>query len=263
MLMFVNLVHFQITTENEVGLARRHRNIERWIQLNLPPTYISKGNDFIDLSFFNSALNRKLRGISGCLDTHRLAWHEFVKGDAEYLLITEDDSVPKEGLEKELAVILNLIIVKGIQTPTLIQLGTSEPAGLTLKRTIVALKHGVQYKGSLFGPYVRHLSFGTHGYLLNKPMAEFLLNTISGSLVPIDIQFMLASRNPDFFPIIFQRRMLSLIDQEMLDSSIEVAVQKKWRASRRESKVSAYLKAIADSDCARSSLFMNIESVNK
>ena len=125
MLMFCNLVHFQITTENEIGLARRHRTIERWIQLNLPPTYISKGNDFIDLSFFNSQLNRKLRGISGCLDTHRHAWHKFVKEDVEYLLITEDDSVPKEGLEKELEEILKQIIVKGIQAPILIQLGTS------------------------------------------------------------------------------------------------------------------------------------------
>jgi hypothetical protein len=74
---------------------------------------------------------------------------------------------------------------------------------------------------------------------------------------------MLASRNPDFSPIIFQRRMLSLIDQDMLDSSIEFAVQKKRNTTKRHSKIAAILKALADSDCARSSLFMNIESLHK
>jgi hypothetical protein len=94
-------------------------------------------------------------------------------------------------------------------------------------------------------------------------MAEFLLNTISGTLVPIDIQFMLASRNPDFSPVVFQRRMLSLIDQDMLDSSIEFAVQRKRNPSRPDSKLGAILKAVADSDCDRSSLFTNFESLHK
>jgi len=121
------------------------------------------------------------------------------------------------------------------------------------------LKHIIQYKGKLSSRYVRKLSFGTHGYLVNKSMAEFLLTTVSGSLIPIDDQFRHASRNPNFHAVYFQRRMFSLIDQDMLDSSIEVSVLKNSINFIQQSKLAAILTALADSDCDRFELLFNYE----
>jgi len=187
-----------------------------------------------------------LRGISGCLDTHKEAWRKFLNEKEKFLLITEDDSVPCAGLDIELKDILGRLIDKEAREPMLIQLGVLEPAPLTPKRSVVALKHIFQYKGKLSGKYVRKLSFGTHGYLINKPMAEFLLTTVSGSLIPIDDQFMHASRNSNFHSVYFQRRMFSLIDQDMLDSSIEVSVLKNSINCIQQSKLAAILTALAD-----------------
>jgi GR25 family glycosyltransferase involved in LPS biosynthesis len=257
--MFADLLHFQITTQNEIGLARRSRNINKWLKFGLEPTYISTNNEFVSLTFLDSSLNRKLRGISGCLDTHKEAWRKFLKKEERFLLITEDDSVPLTGLDTELKTFLGQFVNRQAHEPMLIQLGVSEPAPLTPKRIVVALKHILQFRGKLSKKYVRNLSFGTHGYLVNKSMAEFLLTTISGSLIPIDDQFRHASRNPSFHLVYFQRRMISLIDQDALDSSIEISVRKNSINFKNKSKLVEILTALADSDCDRLELLDNYE----
>jgi hypothetical protein len=257
--MFADLLHFQITTQNEIGLARRSRNINKWLEFGLNPTYVSTNNDFVGLTFLDPSLNKKLRGISGCLDTHTEAWRRFLNEEERFLLITEDDSVPLTGLDIELKAFLGHFLNKQADEPILIQIGVSEPAPLTPKRIAVALKHIVQYRGKLSDRYVRKLSFGTHGYLINKSMAEFLLTTISGSLIPIDDQFRHVSRNPNFQSLYFQRRMVSLIDQDALDSSIEISVRKKEPNYKKKSKFTAILTALADSDCDRVELLFNCQ----
>jgi GR25 family glycosyltransferase involved in LPS biosynthesis len=243
--------HMQITTDNEIGEIRRARNIENWKNLGIIPTYITTNNQYKDSAYFSESLNSKMRGVSGCLDTHRKAWEIFLSGKSNWVLITEDDAIPAINLVSEIDKILNDNVLCNMQTPTIFQLGYLNPAELTFKRIIAATIHLIRYRGAIENTYIRHLSFGTHGYLINRNMAHFLLNNLSGSLIPIDNQFISASRNQTFSQVNFYRRVMSLIDQDLIDSSIDLSQTQQSNGANSKSKFLSTLAALADSDSNR------------
>jgi hypothetical protein len=90
-------------------------------------------------------------------------------------------------------------------------------------------------------------------------MAIFLLETLSGSLVPIDDQFISASRNSVYRDITFTRRLQSRIDQDLKDSAIDQSNMEFANRSGFISDLISILLSLADADSERKSLVSAIK----
>lgn len=248
------MIHLQITTDNEIGLDRRQRNYSHWEKRGLKPTYVHSSNPFVDFIFLSHPANSRVRGMRGCLETHRKAWELLISENHPYALITEDDAIPDEKLHDEISLIQEILKASTLRKPCLIQLAHFIPPKITPKRFLVSMFHILKYRGPLRNAYVEKLSFGTHGYVINRDMAIFLLGTLSGCLVPIDDQFISASRNSVYKDMTFTRRLRSRIDQDLKDSAIDQSNMKFANSSGFISNLISILLSLADADCERKSL---------
>ena len=252
--------HLQITTENRVGAGRRERNSGYWAHLNLSPTFISQDFELKNSEFFDKNLKQRLTGIGGCIVTHREAWAKINLAGKGFYLITEDDSIPTDNfrnklveIEKDLSRleldIYQKTVDEKIETPipTLIQLGWSVNQRFSLKQLIVSIKHLIFYRGALANSYVRNFSYGTHCYLINKEMAQFLLENISSNSIPLDVQFILLSQNPNYASLRLFRSLENYSLQERADSNIEIDIS----TTVNPTLTSIRIQSLANANCHR------------
>jgi hypothetical protein len=211
-------------------------------------------NPFVEFIFLSHPANSRIRGMRGCLETHRKAWALLISENYPYALITEDDAIPDKKLHDEISLIEEILKDSTLHKPCLIQLAHFIPPKITLKRFLVALFHLLKYRGPVRNAYVDTLSFGTHGYVVNRDMAIFLLGTLSGSLVPIDDQFISASHNSVYRDITFTRRLRSIINQDLKDSAIDESNMEFASRSGFISDLVSILLSLADADSERKSL---------
>ena len=248
------MIHIQITTDNEIGLDRRQRNYSHWEKCGLKPTHVHSKNPFVEFAFLSQPANSKVRGMRGCLETHRRAWELLIAEGHPYALVTEDDAIPDEKLLDEISLIQEIFKDSSLHKPCLIQLAHFIPPKITLKRFLVAVFHMLKYRGPVRNAYVDKLSFGSHGYVINQDMAIFLLGTLNGCLVPIDDQFISASRNSVYRDVTFTRRLRSRINQDLKDSAIDQSNMEFANRSGFISNLISIFLSLADADGERKSL---------
>jgi GR25 family glycosyltransferase involved in LPS biosynthesis len=252
--MATKLLHLQITTDNETGFNRRARNLVSWQKVDLPPDYVHTVNNYVGFNFLDVKADNKLRGILGCLMTHRAAWEKFLKSGIEWVLITEDDCVPDSNLSQEIFNIEALFSEHDITKPTIIQLAHFVTPVLTLSRLVACISHMIFFRGKVKDAYVTHLSYGTHCYLLNRPMAEFFLKHLTGSLIPIDDQMIAASKNPLYSDLFFLRRLKSLANQDLFESAIDQSNVTYSNTKNSKWQVKNMILSIAEAQCNRVNL---------
>lgn len=259
-----NFGHYQITTMDEIGERRRLRTIEFWRELDLSPDYVDSENPEIAYPFFSESLNRRMRGIAGCLNTHREAWKSFLESEYDLALITEDDAIPSVKIGSEIDKIQRYLSGRSLSTaptkmdainhfgrPSLIQLGWHLYPKLSFKQFLVAVYHLVKYRGPVTNGYVRGFSYATHCYLINREMAIFLLDKLSSEGLPIDIQFINFANFHVYSECNFLRSCQNYATQERLDSSIESAAD---LVDRKETVISRFLiwvQSLADAKGSR------------
>jgi len=220
---------------------------------------VHSNNPFVEFIFLSHPANSRIRGMRGCLETHRQAWELLISENYPYALITEDDTIPDKKLHDEISLIEEIFKDSTLHKPCLIQLAHFIPPRITLKRFLVALFHLLKYRGPVRNAYVEMLSFGTHGYVINRDMAIFLLGTLSGCLVPIDDQFISASRNSLYSDMTFTRRLRSRINQDLKDSAIDQSNLEFANRSGFISDLISILLSLADADSDRKSLVSAIK----
>jgi GR25 family glycosyltransferase involved in LPS biosynthesis len=256
---FINQ-HLQITTKNSLGIGRRERNSGYWTNLHLSPHFVSQTFELKSAEFFDENLKQKISGIGGCIATHRKAWSKISSGNKGFYLITEDDSLPTGNfldklyeIERELFHVEFNSDKKRVDekfespVPILIQLGWSVNQRFSLKQLIASLKHLIIYRGAISNSYVRYFSYGTHCYLLNKEMAEFLLANISSTSIPLDVQFILLSQNPNYATLRLFRSLENYSFQERADSNIEIDVSRLSDPTLTSIKI----QSLANANCHR------------
>ena len=250
----------QITTENTVGIGRRNRNSKKWVNLNLSPNFVSQNYDLEQAEYFDINLQQKLKGVGGCIATHRNAWSQICSLGEGFYLITEDDAVPSinflqkiEEIANELrnedvgSITLTTIKLHPKHLPTLIQLGWSVNRYFSTRQLMASIKHLIVFRGRAKNSYVRKFSYGTHCYLLNKEMAQFLLANISSYSIPLDVQFIMLSQNLDFASLCIVRTLENYSYQERIDSNIESRIL----TDTNPSSASIRIQSLANANCPR------------
>lgn len=253
--------HLQITTINEIGAERTARTVDYWKEIDLLPKYISSPPNLDYTEGFTNDVFRKILGVAGCLQAHRKAWEVVSQSDEGIFLISEDDCVPA----KDFLVNINEILqdpflkcqnldVGEIQqrgNGLLIQIGWTSDLNISIKRFLVYTYHLFKYRGPLKARYVRHLAYGTHCYLLNPEMARFLIANISSNHIPIDLQFISLSTNPNYLSLKIARTIKNLSHQEGIDSNIENLNFDQIRKSRRFITLRQHMESLSLADCSR------------
>ena len=220
-------MHLQITTKNIIGEARRSRTIDSWRRLGLEPTYVWTQNRATAFQYFSPELNSYIRGATGCINSHRAAWARFLESNNTYCLITEDDSIPEHNLVFEIEQIESFgIHFSELQTdssipkPLIVQLGWFVFPKTSIWRVVSAIIHLVLIRGPIRHGYTRGFTFGTHCYLINREMAEFMSKALSSSILPLDVQLKNLSEYYIGSGINFLRPIQCFAHQERLDSLI-------------------------------------------
>lgn len=250
----------QITTENTVGIGRRNRNSEKWVELNLRPNFVSQNYDLEQAEYFDIDLQQKLKGVGGCIATHRNAWSQICSLGEGFYLITEDDAVPSTNFLKKIEEIANELRDGDVDSitlttlkfhpkylPTLIQLGWSVNRHFSARQLLASIKHIIVFRGQIKNSYVRNFSYGTHCYLLNKEMAKFLLANISSYSIPLDVQFIMLSQNLDFASLCILRTLENYSFQERIDSNIESQIL----TDSTPNSASIKIQSLANANCDR------------
>ena len=220
------------TTDNSNGRKRIERNKNKWVNLGLTPIYVTSKLE----SAFNNRIKYStslLNGQFGCHQTHQRAWREFLKTNSMFILITEDDAFPINGddLIKEIEIFAQFCSEDS--APKFLQLGHVIFPKLNFVKWIVALSKFIRIKKIYQGKYINTLSYGTHCYLINRSMAEFLITVNPYGILGLDtILINIANselgRNFDFRRLIFPVCL-----QERLDSSIPSDQEHKGRGSQK------------------------------
>ena len=128
--------HFQITTDDKVGLNRRNRLKHHWEDADLIPTLVSTKNEVLDLTFLSDSMKSYMQGAAGCLNTHRKAWRQFLKSNNSLALITEDDCIPSKQFIAELTNICNFLNGNFISKTPKNGTPPPEPSATTNSRTV-------------------------------------------------------------------------------------------------------------------------------
>lgn len=257
--------HYQITTMNEIGEKRRSKFLELWKELDLAPDYVDSKNRETAYPFFSESFNRQVRGLAGCLNTHRKAWKLFLESEYDLALITEDDAVPSVKIGTEIEKIQSYLANRPLSDlpitidaigqfgkPALIQLGWFPFPKVRFRQFIVALYHLVRYKGPVLNGYVRGYVFSTHCYLINREMATFLLDNVSSEGLPMDLQFMTVVNYYPYRECDILRSCQNYATQERLDSSIESEAF--WGVGSKDTVISrllTWVQSLADAKGSR------------
>ena len=253
--------HLQITTTNDIGAERRARTLNYWKKIDLSPEYVSSPPILEYTNGFTNDVIRKIMGVAGCLQAHRKAWEIVAESSDGIFLISEDDCVPVKDFLAELNEILQEPFLKSGNLEIgetqrgsqgfLLQIGWTSHLNLSIKGFLVYLYHIIKYRGPLKAHYVRHLAFGTHCYLLNPEMAKFLIANISSNHIPIDLQFISLSTNPNYLSLKIVRTIKNLSFQEGLDSNIENSNFDQIRKANKFIAMRQHIESLSLADCSR------------
>ena len=253
--------HLQITTKNDIGEDRTSRTKVYWDNLTLQPKYVSTDATLEYIHGFSSDSLRKAMGVAGCLQTHRKAWEMISRFDGGVFLISEDDCIPAIDFTVKIDEIFKDPFFQQTHTGTvmssksneafLLQIGWTSNMKITLKRLTVYFYHLVKFRGPIKARFARHLAFGTHCYLLNPKMANFLLANISSNHIPIDLQFISLSKNPIYNHLKILRTIENLSSQEGIDSHIESTNLSPTINEGKLSYLRQHIESVSIADCPR------------
>lgn len=253
---------------NKIGERRRSKFLKLWKELDLTPVSVDSKNKETVYSFFSESLNLHVRGIAGCLNTHRKAWKLFLESEYDLALITEDDAIPSVKIGTEIAKIqgylanhplsdlpITVDAIGQFAKPILIQLGWFPFPKVAFRQFIAAVYHLVRYKGPVLNGYVRGYSFSAHCYLINREMATFLLDNISSEGLPMDLQFMTLANYHAYRECEILRSCQNYATQERIDSSIESEAF--WGVGSKDTVISrllVWVQSLADAKGSRISI---------
>lgn len=241
----MKILHFSITTNNKVGAARRVLHTPDWESVNLPPTYI-----FADVpKIQKSLLGRQSLFLTqlSCTQTHQVAWKKFLATSSKWLLVTEDD-----------ACVSDIAFFKNIESfpeklpkeksATIVQLGHVVFPKLTWKKLINSISNLSKMKSKQVPKvFTNNFSYGTHCYLINREMADLLLEMDSAGHLGLDAHLMgflnheLGHRCCSIY-----RKLIPASTQWRADSNQD-ATQEYFGRKSKKIKFTEYVASIANS----------------
>lgn len=184
------MLHLSITTDNEVGAARRVLHTSDWSSVNLPPTYIFAKAPNVSTDKAILGANSLFVTQLSCTQTHQLAWRHFLDTTSIWLLVTEDDSCVSDAKFFESIESFPLKIPNR-NNATIVQLGCMVFAKLTIKKLVVSFLNFLKFRNfTTFGIYTNDFSYGTHCYLINRDMAKLLLEMDDAGYLGLDAHLM-------------------------------------------------------------------------
>jgi hypothetical protein len=221
-------LHLSCTTDSISGAQRVERNEGKWAKLGLKPIYVTSKveSKFEDRFQFNSKL---LNAQYGCHKTHQKAWNDFLKTDSLIALITEDDAFPIncDEIIREIEIFSRDSSDPSI--PKFLQLGHVIFPKLNFKKCVVATMKYIGSKRRTKTRYTRKLSYGTHCYLVNRRMAEFLVSFDPYGILGLDVILMNLADSEFGNNFEFRRLIFPVSLQERIDSSIPTNQEYKGR----------------------------------
>jgi GR25 family glycosyltransferase involved in LPS biosynthesis len=251
------ILHLQISTENEVGHARRNRNLRFWLEMGIEPTIITTPTEMDAWTFFSDDLRRYIRGSKGCLVTHRAAWQKFLESGEELCLISEDDAIPEFDVKKQIYSLSQFLeMTVGLELdeeskPILVQLGWHLFPRITFRQVLVSAFHFMKFHGPVKNGYTRGFSYGTHTYVLNRNMAEYISQTITSETIPLDVQLKTLSEFYIGSEILFVRANFNYSHQERLDSGIVNISAREYLKKQKFLSLRECIQSLADANSTR------------
>ena len=211
--------HYSCTLENETGKRRRERNLSKWQAVGIPPEYVFGFNQKSS-RHYSGHKNEIARAQFGCHQTHLFAWQHFLNSGSVYALITEDDAFPLNDCDLIQEISKLVVSEEFKESPCLIQLGHVIFSKFSFSILFISILKLIKNFKILRRGYTSSLSFGTHAYLINRAMAEFLVQFEPNGMLGLDILLINLSKSELGANIGFQKKVIPLVRQERIDSSI-------------------------------------------
>ncbi len=215
----ISCIHFCCTTDSDNGRKRVTRNRNFWSNLGLSPRYIATK---IAISFDVLEVSRQGLALAqfGCYQTHREVWREFLATDFSVALVTEDDAFPID--QKELVSQIEKFTLESSKNSKkkLLQLGHVIFPAINPKKLFAGFFKYILMRRKRIQGYTENLSFGTHCYLINRDMAEFLATFEPNGILGLDVTLMALSRSELASDMDMKRLIYPVSLQERIDSSI-------------------------------------------